>query len=521
MYIRFKHSFAYTFPKAKNNPLKINYPGPGTYDPGEDNEMVNPPKWKFGMAPRDNKIHELSPGPAYYNSDLEYRKSSKVPNAPLYSFYKTSGVIPKKRKKKNSNKNYIKNTKKKNNNDSYLDDNNPGVGSYNLRSSLVVPVVKFGTERKDIGYKDTPSKGPASYDTRGNLGDFGPKINFGKDKRGKTYYSISPGPKYNMRYKDNDFPKFSFGKEVRMKESNFQKKKVKLERNFVKVKNYKKIYLYKEDNNVNVDQRKKGYVVSDYKLSQTGFPKINFPKSHNSNFQKNSKQYENNKIDERENSRFDSFRKPAWVSRKFYNDLMKKKMKTKIKEKENKEEIKEENKEEKIEGNIEGNIEGKIEGNIEGNIEENIEKNRNIEDIKKENIEGKEEEKKIQKHKEKELLKENLNKDEKIKENNKLMTKEIKEDFKEDKEEENNNLRGIKKINKEEEENNELMTKGIKEDFKEDKEEENNNLRVIKKINKEEEENNEFNDISLKNVNENNNNLLYFEEESHDSIIDG
>ncbi len=345
MYIRFKHSFAYTFPKAKNNPLKINYPGPGTYDPGEDNEMVNPPKWKFGMAPRDNKIHELSPGPAYYNCDLEYRKSSEIPNAPLYSFYKTSGVIPKKRKKKNSNKNYIKNIKKKNTNDSYLDDNNPGVGSYNLRSSLVVPVVKFGTERKDIGYKDTPSKGPASYDTRGNLGNFGPKINFGKDKRGKIYYSISPGPKYNMRYKDNDFPKFSFGKEVRMKESNFQKKKVKLERNFVKVKNYKKIYLYKEDNNVNVDQRKKGYVVSDYKLSQTGFPTMNFLKSINSNFQKNSKQYEDNKIDERENSRFDSFRKPAWVSRRFYkkylDDLMKKEMKTKVKEKENK------NKEEK------------------------------------------------------------------------------------------------------------------------------------------------------------------------------
>ena len=433
MYIRFKHSFAYTFPKAKNNPLKINYPGPGTYDPGEDNEMVNPPKWKFGMAPRDNKIHELSPGPAYYNCDLEYRKSSKIPNAPLYSFYKTSGVIPKKRKKKNSNKNYIKNTKKKNNNDSYLDDNNPGVGSYNLRSSLVVPVVKFGTERKDIGYKDTPSKGPASYDTRGNLGDFGPKINFGKDKRGKTYYSISPGPKYNMRYKDNDLPKFSFGKEVRMKESNVQKKKVKLERNFVKVKNYKKIYLYKEDNNVNVDQRKKGYVVSDYKLSQTGFPTMNFPKSVCSNFQKNSKQYEDNKIDERENSRFDSFRKPAWVSRRFYkkylDDLMKKEMKTKVKEKENKEEIKEDNKEEKIKENIEGNI--------EGNIEENKEKNRNIEDIK--------EEKKIQKHKEKEILKENLNKDEKIKENNELMRNGIKEDYNEDEEEENNNLRGVKK----------------------------------------------------------------------------
>ena len=102
MYLQFQHSFAYTFPKAINKPLNINYPGPGTYDPGEDNEMINPPKWKFNRAPRDNKIIELSPGPAKYDYGLEYRNLSNVPKAPNYTFYKTSGVIPRKTEKEES-----------------------------------------------------------------------------------------------------------------------------------------------------------------------------------------------------------------------------------------------------------------------------------------------------------------------------------------------------------------------------------------------------------------------------------
>ena len=366
MYLQFQHSFAYTFPKAINKPLNINYPGPGTYDPGEDNEMINPPKWKFNRAPRDNKIIELSPGPAKYDYGLEYRNLSNVPKAPNYTFYKTSGVIPRKRKKKTNKNNFNKNnfeldnnfkggdnainlqnidyqrpktaeikTKKKKKkkyklNNNYDDDSNPGVGSYNIRSSLIVPVVKFGTERKDIAYKDTPSRGPASYDIRGNLGNFGPKINFGKEKRGIDYFSFSPGPgKYNLRNENNnnDAPKYSFNHEVRMKDENFHRKKIQLERNFLKPEKYKKIYVVKEDKNVNVDQRNNNfYNVSNYNLSHSGFPEIdrtNFIKSNYGQFYSFYNTFnDDGNIEEMKNYEYNNFRKPAWISNKFYKQYL-------------------------------------------------------------------------------------------------------------------------------------------------------------------------------------------------------
>ena len=368
MYLQFQHSFAYTFPKAINKPININYPGPGTYNPGEDNEMINPPKWKFNTASRDNKIKELSPGPAKYDYGLDYRKLSNVPTAPQYTFYKTSGVIPRKRKKKNiKNTNYnnninnfnldtnfkegnntinlqninkqrpktteTKNKKKKKKyklNNNYDDDSNPGVGTYNIRSSLIVPVVKFGTERKDIAYKNTPSRGPASYDIRGNLGNFGPKINFGKEIRGKVLFNLNPGPgNYNLRKEnyENDAPKYSFKHEVRMKDESFNRKKIVLERNFLKRENYKKIYVFKEDNNVNVDQRNNvGYYVSDYNLSHTGFhifDRSNFRKSKNGKFDSNYNTFSDyDKVEERKNYEYNNFRKPLWVSKKFYKQYL-------------------------------------------------------------------------------------------------------------------------------------------------------------------------------------------------------
>ena len=394
MYLQFQHSFAYTFPKAINKPININYPGPGTYNPGEDNEMINPPKWKFNTASRDNKIKELSPGPAKYDYGLEYRKLSNVPTAPKYTFYKTSGVIPRKRKKKNiKNNNYnnnINNFKLDNNfkegdntinlqninnqrpktteikkkkkkyklNNNYDDDSNPGVGTYDIRSSLIVPVVKFGTERKDIAYKDTPSRGPASYDIRGNLGNYGPKINFGKEKRGIDFFSFTPGPgNYNLRKDDNgnDAPKYSFNHEVRMKDESFNRKKIVLERNFLKRENYKKIYVFKEDNNVNVDQRNNFvYYVSDYNLSHTGFhigDRNNFRKSKNGKFDSSYNTFSDfDKIEERKNYDYNNFRKPLWVSKKFYKQYLNEYLsKSKDEKKVEEDEIKVEEDEKKVE----------------------------------------------------------------------------------------------------------------------------------------------------------------------------
>ena len=440
MYLQFQHSFAYTFPKAINQPLKINYPGPGAYNPGEDNEMINPPKWKFGSASRDNKIQELSPGPAKYNYDLEYRKLSNVPTAPNYTFYKTSGVIPRKRKKKNKinntnnninnfqldnnfkggdnaenfqNLNFkrpktgeIKKSKKKKKkyklNNNYDDDDDiPGVGSYNIRSSLIVPVVKFGTERKDIAYKDTPSRGPASYDIRGNLGNFGPKINFGKEKRGIKYFSFSPGPgKYNLRNENNisNGPKYSFNHDVRIKEENFHRKKIVLERNFLKPEKYKKIYVFKEDKNVNVDERNNNfYNVTNYNFSHTGFPEIdrkNFIKSFNGQFSNSYKTfYDDSKIEERKNYDFNNFRKPAWVSRKFYKQYLNECLKNY----ENKKKIHEEIKKNQIENN-------EIKINEDEIInKENEKKNEKDENINKENEKKNEKEENIDKENEKKI----------------------------------------------------------------------------------------------------------------------
>ena len=544
MYLQFQHSFAYTFPKAINQPLKINYPGPGAYNPGEDNEMINPPKWKFGSASRDNKIQELSPGPAKYNYDLEYRKLSNVPTAPNYTFYKTSGVIPRKRKKKNKinntnnninnfqldnnfkggdnaenfqNLNFkrpktgeIKKSKKKKKkyklNNNYDDDDDiPGVGSYNIRSSLIVPVVKFGTERKDIAYKDTPSRGPASYDIRGNLGNFGPKINFGKEKRGIKYFSFSPGPgKYNLRNENNisNGPKYSFNHDVRIKEENFHRKKIVLERNFLKPEKYKKIYVFKEDKNVNVDERNNNfYNVTNYNFSHTGFPEIdrkNFIKSFNGQFSNSYKTfYDDSKIEERKNYDFNNFRKPAWVSRKFYKQYLnqclinyenKKKIHEEIKKNQienNEIKINEDeiiNKENEKKNEKEENIDKENENTINEDVITNKQIEKDEKKINEDNIkEGengiliKEDEKQIEKD-EKKINEDNIKKGE----NEILINEDEKQIEKDEKNKEDNIKKGEneilikedeKQIEKDEKKNNEDNIK-IKEESKKEKSEE-------------------------------------------------
>ena len=252
---------------------KFSTPGPGSYNPNKEPELKRYPQWKImkpsNCSKKNNKDYS-TPGPEKYYSEKEYNYSSVKPTAPQYSFGKTSGVIPRKGKKykpgerpqtsqpkqnknmfkfdegnfqgdnlenpNNENKNLLesqkinkkKQKKEKKDSDYAQDDGTtPGVGRYNLRSSLQVPTTKFGTERKDISYKDTPSRGPASYNTREEPGKQAPKINFTKDEKLKNNYNnISPGPKYDIRNNLGDnAPKISFPKDGRMEEKILKNKK--------------------------------------------------------------------------------------------------------------------------------------------------------------------------------------------------------------------------------------------------------------------------------------------------------
>ena len=60
------------------------------------------------------------------------------------------------------NKNKLKSSQKEEQEENDI----PGVGSYNLRGSLKVPVVKFGTEQKGLYFDKIVSPGPAKYNMR-------------------------------------------------------------------------------------------------------------------------------------------------------------------------------------------------------------------------------------------------------------------------------------------------------------------------------------------------------------------
>ena len=258
---------------------KFSTPGPGSYNPNKDPELKRNPQWKIMKPSNTSRKNPLNYSTQTLNLDYdkEYNYSSKKPQAPKYSFGKFSGVIPRKGKKykpnerpqsvqPKTNKNIFKfsesnfqgdnasfpidnneinnneninnetiqkskkkKEKKEKKDEDYAQDDGttPGVGRYNLRSSLKVPVTKFGTERKDISYKDTPSRGPASYNIRKDFGKDGIKINFGKEPKLKNYNtSCTPGPKYETIGKLGDnAPKISFPKEGRMEGDKILKNK--------------------------------------------------------------------------------------------------------------------------------------------------------------------------------------------------------------------------------------------------------------------------------------------------------
>ena len=114
-----------------------------------------------------------------------------------------------------------------------LDGTTPGAGRYNIRSSLKVPVVKFGTERKDIAYQSPVSPGPSKYNMREEPGKNTIKVGFGTSTRDEPKRPKTPGPgsyKIATNLGDDNAPKFSFGKEERMgnvQATNKKKKKNK------------------------------------------------------------------------------------------------------------------------------------------------------------------------------------------------------------------------------------------------------------------------------------------------------
>ena len=266
-------------------------PGPGSYNPKFIEKEFKNNDWMF--RPRtshkieNNKVKEKIINSNYkysdfYNVSEKYVNESKKPRIQKYSFPKASRfdyydkiyknnistLKPKKSKKKtlfkeennisgdnypniiklfeeeksikgdntspiNKSKKNLKNSKTKTEEENSV----PGVGKYNLRGSLKVPVTKFGTEKKGLVYDKIVSPGPGKYNMREkeygktNLkysipkaekivprpwtpgpGKYDPNINnikessskysFPKNPKLKYFYNKNPGPnKYNISKK--------------------------------------------------------------------------------------------------------------------------------------------------------------------------------------------------------------------------------------------------------------------------------------------------------------------------------
>ena len=126
---------------------------------------------------------------------------------------------------KGDNSQNLKNNNNKNKNNKIEEESEendvPGVGKYNIRGSLVVPVVKFGTEKKGLNYGNIVSPGPAKYNLREKeFGKTNTKYSFPKSPRGINPRPFTPGPgKYNplLNLTKEKAKKYSFPKEPRMK----------------------------------------------------------------------------------------------------------------------------------------------------------------------------------------------------------------------------------------------------------------------------------------------------------------
>ena len=254
-------------------------PGPGTYNPKpimkkpKNNDWMFRTKSSFRRNKNENidiRKHtqknvglkgenNIQPSD-FYNVQEKYVNESKKPKIPIYSFGKAKRLEYKEKKKNNNNNivtlnqkkqfkknfeeeknkigdncpNNIKFEEEKNiqgdksqniNNKKYQkkdseENDIPGVDKYNIRGSLTVPVVKFGTEKKGLNYGNIISPGPAKYNLREKeFGKINTKYSIPKGPRGIEQRPFTPGPgKYNpsQNLTKKSIEKYSFPKDRRM-----------------------------------------------------------------------------------------------------------------------------------------------------------------------------------------------------------------------------------------------------------------------------------------------------------------
>ena len=249
-------SFRYFDPHSFGRGFNINNvmdsyssPGPGSYDPKLINKKSKNNDWMFRQKTfykkrqtenkENQKINNLkSPNikPSdFYNVQEKYINESKKPRILKYSFGKATRIEYKEKKKNNiktlrpkssniinkfeeeknnfgdncpnnikfeeeknikgdksQNLKNIKNNKKEEDKE---EDDIPGVGKYNIRGSLKVPVTKFGTEEKGLKYDKIISPGPAKYNLREKeFGKTNTKYSIPKGPRGIKERPFTPGP---------------------------------------------------------------------------------------------------------------------------------------------------------------------------------------------------------------------------------------------------------------------------------------------------------------------------------------
>ena len=246
--------------KASMGVDSFNTPGPGTYN-SVDLSVYKPSTGnrRIGLGLRTENKPNNFPAPNKYDIKDEISNLSTKPKHGGYSFGKFSGVKPRVRPADEQLLQSVNNLNKKHKNDDkkaktstnfynnyhnnkineddlkhiQLDGTTPGAGRYNIRSSLKVPVVKFGTERKDIAYQSPVSPGPSKYNMREEPGKNTIKVGFGTSTRDEPKRPKTPGPgsyKIATNLGDDNAPKFSFGKEERMGNAQGTNKKKKLKK---------------------------------------------------------------------------------------------------------------------------------------------------------------------------------------------------------------------------------------------------------------------------------------------------
>ena len=118
------------------------------------NNNIQTTKLKSGKNRKNKKLFEeeknINEGDNFPNV-LEFKEETNM---------KGDNASPNKK-----NKNKIKSSQKEEKEEQEENDI-PGVGSYNLRGSLKVPVAKFGTEQKGLYFDKIVSPGPAKYNMR-------------------------------------------------------------------------------------------------------------------------------------------------------------------------------------------------------------------------------------------------------------------------------------------------------------------------------------------------------------------